>query len=93
MRIAVLRVRFLVHGARSLKHKRQVVRSLKDRLRNAFNVAVSETDDQDEWGSAELGIVTIGTDGRYVNGALERVKGYIEANPAVRITEFEIELI
>jgi uncharacterized protein YlxP (DUF503 family) len=91
MTIAVLRVRFLVHGARSLKHKRSVVRSIKDRLRNEFNVAVAETGDQDRWGSAELGIVTIATDGRYATGALDAVRRFLEANPAIRIVESESE--
>lgn len=93
MTIAVLHVSFQVLAARSLKHKRAVVRSIKDRLRNAFNVAVAEVGAQDRWAAAQLGIVTIGTDGRYASGVMERVRGTLEANPAIRITEAEMEIL
>ena len=57
--IAFLTLELRIEAAQSLKDKRQVVRSLKDRLRAHFNVAVAELDHQDAWQQATLGVVSI----------------------------------
>lgn len=57
--IAALVLEIRIEHAQSLKDKRQVVRSLKDRLRRRFNVSVAETDFQSQWKLAELAVVTV----------------------------------
>ena len=91
MRVGVLRIELFVPGARSLKAKRQVIRSLKDRLRNKFNVSVSEVDYQDKWQRATLGIAMVGTDGKYVAGALENAVKFVRGEPGVELAYHEIE--
>ncbi len=59
--------------AHSLKDKRQVLRSLKDRLRSHFNVAVAEVDHQDLWQRATIGVVSVSNDRTYLNQLLEGV--------------------
>ena len=59
--------------AQSLKDKRQVLRSLKDRLRSHFNVAVAEVDHQDLWQRATVGVVSVSNDRTYLNQLLEGV--------------------
>lgn len=59
MFVGVLVIEIMIYSSTSLKEKRIVLKSVKDRLRNKFNVAVSETGFQDKWQRAELGIVTI----------------------------------
>ena len=66
-------MRLLLRGAHSLKDKRRVIRSLKDRISNKFNVAVAEVDHQDVWQTAEIGVVTVGTDTRFVQSVLTNV--------------------
>jgi len=66
-------------GAHSLKDKRMVVRSLKDRIRKKFNVSVAETDHQDTWTRCELTVATVGTDNAFVDSVLDRVDDLIEA--------------
>lgn len=60
--IGVLTLEIQIEAAHSLKEKRHVVKSLKDRLRHRFNVSVAEVDHQDLWQRAEVAIVTIASD-------------------------------
>ncbi len=69
----------------SLKDKRRVVKSLKDRLRKRFNVSVAETDHQDAWGRAELSIALVASDGRYAESVLSKVDRMLEGEPRVVI--------
>jgi uncharacterized protein len=62
MPIGLVTLEIHIPDARSLKDKRQVLRSLKDRLRAHFNVAVAELDHQDLWQRALVGVVSISAD-------------------------------
>ena len=93
MHVGVLRMHFHIFSPRSLKEKRQVLQSLKGRIQSRFNVSVAEIGSQDAWNEGELGVAMIGSDRRYVNGAMEKVLAFVESNPAVRIIEHDIELI
>jgi uncharacterized protein YlxP (DUF503 family) len=59
MPIAYLTLELRIEAAHSLKDKRQVVRSVKDRLRNSFNIAIAEIEVTDLWQRATLGVVSI----------------------------------
>jgi uncharacterized protein len=93
MRVGVLRVYFMVLDAQSLKQKRMVLRSLKDRLLGTFNVSVAEVGSNDKWQVGELGIATVANESKFVNSVLEEVKNFIQRNPAVRIIESDIEVL
>ena len=73
MPIGVLTLEIHIPDARSLKDKRQVLRSLKDRLRGQFNVAVAELDHQETWQRSVVGVVTISADVRHLEDSLEKV--------------------
>jgi uncharacterized protein YlxP (DUF503 family) len=72
--IAFLTLELRIEGAHSLKDKRQVLRSLKDRLRGQFNVAVAELDHTDLWQRATLGIVSISDSRAYLDGLMRNVE-------------------
>jgi uncharacterized protein YlxP (DUF503 family) len=91
--IGALSIRLFISNAGSLKHKRSVLKSLKERLKNNFNVAVSETDDHDKWQKASLGIVTVGPDRRYVNGLLDNALDFIRKENAMHIIDFDLEVL
>ncbi|MBZ5532446.1 MAG: DUF503 domain-containing protein [Acidobacteriia bacterium] len=74
MPIAYLTLEIRIEAAHSLKDKRQVVRSLKDRLRNAFNVSVAEIDVTDLWQRATLGVVSISGSRDYLEGLMRNVE-------------------
>jgi hypothetical protein len=72
--IAHLTLDIRIEGAKSLKDKRQVVRSVKDRLRTRFNVAVAEIDPSDAWQRATLGVVSISSSRDYLEGLMRNVE-------------------
>src|SRR3954454_9124087 len=74
MPIAYLTIELRIEGAQSLKDKRQVVRSLKDRLRNSFNVSIAEIEVTDLWQRATLGVVSISDSRDYLEGLMRNVE-------------------
>jgi uncharacterized protein len=72
--IAYLTLEIRIEGAHSLKDKRQVVRSVKDGLRNHFNVAVAEIDASDAWQRATLGVVSLSDSRDYLDGLMRNVE-------------------
>ncbi len=78
MPIGLLTLEIHIPDARSLKDKRQVLRSLKDRLRNQFNVAVAELDHQDVWQRALVGVVTLSNDEQHLRESLDHVAAEAE---------------
>jgi uncharacterized protein len=73
MPVGLLTLELHLPDARSLKDKRQVLRSLKDKLRAGFNVAVAELDYQDTWQRSVVGVVTLANEEQYVREALQKV--------------------
>jgi len=74
MPVALLTLELRIEGAHSLKDKRQVVRSMKDRLRNSFNVSVAELDQTDLWQRATIGVVSISSSRDYLDGLMKNVE-------------------
>ncbi|HEV8524962.1 MAG TPA: DUF503 domain-containing protein [Terriglobales bacterium] len=74
MPIAFLTLELRIEGAHSLKDKRQVVRSMKDKLRNGFNVAVAELDPTDLWQRATVGVVSVSESRDYLQGLMQSVE-------------------
>ena len=73
MPIGLLTLEIHIPDARSLKDKRQVLRSLKDRLRGRYNVAVAELDHQESWQRAQVGIVSLSNDAAHLEQSLRAV--------------------
>ena len=92
MIVGTLRLSILIRGSRSLKEKRQVVKSLKDRIRNKFNVSVAETDFQDVWQRAELGVSAVGTDAKFVSSVLSSVVDFVRMHREAELADFETEI-
>ena len=82
-----------VHGSQSLKQKRGVVRSIAQRVRNRFNLAVSEVGGQGTWQRAVLGIAACGIEPRRVRSVLERAIAFIEELHLAEVREADIEII
>lgn len=74
MPIAYLILELRIEAAHSLKDKRQVVRSVKDRLRNSFNISIAEIDVTDLWQRATLGVVSISDSRDYLDGLMRNVE-------------------
>jgi uncharacterized protein YlxP (DUF503 family) len=74
-------------AAHSLKEKRSVIKSLKDRLHNEFNVSVAETGHHDAWQSAEITVCVVTTDRRHAQSVLESVDRFVAASPFCRVVD------
>lgn len=74
MPVAQLTLEIRIHHAQSLKDRRQVVRSLKDQLRQGFNVSVAELDEAVVWQSATLGLVAISHSRDYLHGLMAELE-------------------
>jgi len=74
MPVAFLTLELRIEAAQSLKDKRQVVRSLKDRLRAHFNVAVAELDASNVWNQATVGVVSVSDSRDYLDGLMKNVE-------------------
>ena len=92
MVVASLNVSLYLPGCQSLKEKRQRVKSIKERLRNRFNVSVAEVDAQGLWQRSELGIVTVATDRSFANRTLSKAVSLIESDQRVEIIDYNIEM-
>jgi uncharacterized protein YlxP (DUF503 family) len=76
-----------LNGCRSLKEKRMVLRSLKDRLRARLNVSVAETDHQETWQRAELCVVTVASDHARAERILVQADELVAVDHRVRIID------
>lgn len=88
MPIVGLRV-FEIHiqGTQSLKEKRFVLRSIKDRIASRFNVSIAETDHQDKWQRAQLSVAAVAGDRRGVEKALDAVRELLDREPELRVVD------
>lgn len=74
MPVAQLTLELRIEHAQSLKDRRQVVRSMKDQLRQGFNISVAEMDEAVTWQSATIGVVAISSSRSYVHQLIEEVE-------------------
>lgn len=74
MPVAQLTLEVRIEHAQSLKDRRQVVRSLKDQLRQSFNISVAEMDEAAQWQSATIGVVAISHSRSYLHGLIDEVE-------------------
>ena len=93
MAIGLLTLEIHIPDSRSLKDKRQVLRSLKDRLRTRFNVAVAELDHQDSWQRSQVGIVSLSNDAAHLEQSLRTVLGEAEEILGRDLASHELELL
>ena len=89
MIIGLLEISFSIPEARSLKDKRSVIRSIRDRILNEVNVSVAEIGRQDEWRFCEMAFVTVAQQGEIVEKRLSSIQNKLSMNPMIVITGIE----
>ena len=80
-------------GARSLKDKRQALRSLEQRVRNKFNVSIAEVEHQDLWQRARLAVVSVNTDHEHRDSTLHSVVGEAEHAREIQLLDAQTEFL
>lgn len=92
MIVGTLHARLLVRESRTLKDKRQVVRSMLDRLRNGFNVAATEVGHLDDVKVIEIGVAAVGAEAAPVKGALQSIQEALRGHPIAEYLSGTIEV-
>ncbi len=93
MTIGVLQLELSIGDAMSLKDKRRVVKSLKDRIANGHNVSVAEVGALDEHRRSVIGVAMVSNDRRYVEGALSKIVDFVRTVHTADLIDYQIELL
>ena len=93
MIVGAAAVEIRIHGSRSLKQKRGVVRSISQRVRNRFNLSVAEVGGWDRWQFAVLGLSAMGSDAVVVRRVLERALEFIEDLHLAEVLNTDVEIV
>lgn len=93
MIVGVCRLTLLAPESQSLKDKRMVLRSIKDRTRLKFNVAIAEVGSQDDWQEAVLGFAVVANDKRFVQEMVAKIVNFIDGLAIAKIIDEEKDVI
>jgi uncharacterized protein YlxP (DUF503 family) len=92
MIVGTLRVRLLIREARTLKDKRQVLQSIKDRLRQEFNASIAEIEAQDHRQLAVLGVAMVANEAHPIKQALGKIVEALRVHPVAELLDYELEV-
>ncbi len=91
---AIVRIELGLDGCRSLKDKRQIVRSIIERTRARFQVAIAEVEDQDLWQRATIGAAYVSSNGNHAHEVMQKVVDFITtANPEAEVLDSIMDLV
>ncbi len=93
MKVGCCSLKFFLHGNDSLKEKRRITKSIKDRVKNKFNISIAEIGDQDVWQNLHLGIVAVGSDLKYLDGLMSQVVNAIDRMHLAEMTDCQIKTL
>jgi len=93
MTVGLLSVELHIPESRSLKAKRVVLKSIKDKIRNSFNVSIAEVGDNNLWQRAVLGIAVVSNDRKFANNVLNKIVDKLSYNASINIIDYTIELL
>ncbi|MBT98518.1 MAG: hypothetical protein CL902_07815 [Dehalococcoidia bacterium] len=94
LHLGVCRIILHLPDSGSLKDKRQVSRSLTTRIRNTFNVAVSEVEDHDLWQRLTLGVCCVSTESAHANETVSKVVEFVvDSRRDLELLDYQTEII
>jgi uncharacterized protein YlxP (DUF503 family) len=93
MTVGILQLELSIGDAMSLKDKRRVVKSLKDRIAHGHNVSIAEVGALDEHRRSIIGISMVANERGYVEGALSKLVDFVRMVPSVDLVDYQIELL
>jgi len=76
----------------SLKSKRQILKRIKDRIRNRFNVSLAEVDNNDLWQRTTLGVAAVANQGKFVNQILSQVIEHLQKESGIVVLDYSMEI-
>lgn len=93
LRVGVLKIEIHIPESSSLKEKRAVLRSIKDRMKGTFNVSLCEVDNHDKWQVATFGVSCVSNEKRHVDSTLNKVRDFFEKDRNIVVINHEMEII
>jgi len=93
MTVGVLQIELSIPDAMSLKDKRRVILSLKDRIAHGHNVSIAEVGALDEHRRSIIGIAMVSNDKCYVEGGLSKLVDFVRMVPQVSLIDYQIEFL
>ena len=92
MHVGVVTMELAIYESTSLKDKRRVLKSLKDRVRETFNAAIAEVDHQDARQRATLAVAMVSSDSRHLHSGLDQVVDFVRRGGGSSLLTFEKEV-
>jgi uncharacterized protein YlxP (DUF503 family) len=93
MIVGILQVELMIYDAMTLKDKRRVVKSIKDRVAHEFNVSIAEVDALDMHRKAILGISMVGNEGKFVRECLDKVLNLIRTSRGATLVDYQMDFV
>jgi len=93
MVVGILELEMRLSSSNSLKDKRSILKSLISRIRNNFNVSVSEIGYQDMWQSTTVGIAFITTEKSFAQRVLSRIMKFVEKERNISLIDSKMEVL
>ncbi|MCP4712762.1 MAG: DUF503 domain-containing protein [Planctomycetes bacterium] len=93
MIVGILQMQVSVFEAMSLKDKRRVIKSLKDRIGNKYNVSIAEVDHNDNIRTCLLGVAMVGNERRFLESALSGIVEYVRKIPQLSLIDYSLETV
>ena len=92
MHVGVCTIHLRLASSHSLKEKRRIIKSIKDRVKSRFNVSIAEVDALDNWQWAVIGVACVSNDSGFANSVLSNVVDFIENIRMAELIDYEIEI-
>lgn len=93
MLVGIYQIELFIPESGSLKSKRFVLKSLKDRIRNKFNVSVAEVDENEKWQRATLGIAMVANERRFIDQVMSEIFRLVENEQEAEIISHLLEIV
>ncbi|SET32817.1 hypothetical protein SAMN05660297_02034 [Natronincola peptidivorans] len=93
MLVGVCSVKVIMYEVSSLKGKRQILKSVIERIKARFNVSIAEVGNQDKWQIAEIGFCCVSNSKKHADEMINNVIHFIEKDGRLDITEWHIEIL
>ncbi len=91
--VGLLTLDLHIPASHSLKEKRRVLNSLKERLKQRFNISLAEVDYQDQWQHSQLAAACVSNDGRLIESTFSHVLDLLSADPRVELTRHDVAFL
>ncbi len=88
--LGVLTIELYIPASNSLKFKRRILKSLKDRIRSQFNVSVAEIDELDKWQKSGIGICAIGNDKSAIDRTLQHALSFMDGVKDLEVVDYHL---